>query len=112
MIGCGVLALSWSIAQLGWVGGPVAMVCFAFVTYISAFLLSHCYRSPDLEKRQRNYTCMDAVRTHLGSCCPFSNHEALRPFFTNVFVSYSTIMSTTFFKGTFFVLSVQKVEIC
>ncbi|RLM73866.1 putative amino acid permease 7 [Panicum miliaceum] len=42
------------------------MVCFAFVTYISAFLLSHCYRSPDLEKRQRNYTCMDAVRTHLG----------------------------------------------
>ncbi|RCV15005.1 hypothetical protein SEVIR_3G025400v4 [Setaria viridis] len=66
VIGCGVLALSWSVAQLGWVGGPVAMVCFAFVTYISAFLLSHCYRSPDLEKRQRNYTYMDAVRTHLG----------------------------------------------
>ncbi|PUZ49308.1 hypothetical protein GQ55_7G316200 [Panicum hallii var. hallii] len=66
VIGCGVLALSWSVAQLGWVGGPVAMVCFAFVTYISALLLSHCYRSPDLEKRQRNYTYMDAVRTHLG----------------------------------------------
>nr|CAB3486041.1 unnamed protein product [Digitaria exilis] len=67
IIGCGVLALSWSAAQLGWVGGPVAMVCFAFVTYISAYLLSHCYRSPDLEKRhQRNYTYMDAVRTHLG----------------------------------------------
>ncbi|CAO2044079.1 unnamed protein product [Urochloa humidicola] len=66
VIGCGVLALSWSVAQLGWVGGPVAMVCFAFVTYLSAYLLSHCYRSPDLEKRQRNYTYMDAVRTHLG----------------------------------------------
>ncbi|KAK3143481.1 hypothetical protein QOZ80_4AG0300830 [Eleusine coracana subsp. coracana] len=68
VIGCGVLALSWSVAQLGWVGGPVAMVCFAIVTYISASLMSHCYRSPeaDSEKRQRNYTYMDAVRTHLG----------------------------------------------
>ncbi|CAD6259207.1 unnamed protein product [Miscanthus lutarioriparius] len=71
IIGCGVLALSWSVAQLGWVGGPVAMLCFAFVTYLSAFLLSHCYRSPvsdgdDSQKRQRNYTYMDAVRTHLG----------------------------------------------
>uniref|UniRef100_A0A804M8X8 Amino acid transporter transmembrane domain-containing protein n=1 Tax=Zea mays TaxID=4577 RepID=A0A804M8X8_MAIZE len=70
VIGCGVLALSWSVAQLGWVGGPVAMLCFAFVTYLSAFLLSHCYRSPASDdgslKRQRNYTYMDAVRTHLG----------------------------------------------
>jgi hypothetical protein len=54
------------------VGGPVAMLCFAFVTYLSAFLLSHCYRSPvsdgdDSQKRQRNYTYMDAVRTHLGT---------------------------------------------
>ncbi|KAG8066537.1 hypothetical protein GUJ93_ZPchr0004g39522 [Zizania palustris] len=66
VIGCGVLALSWSVAQLGWVAGPIAMVCFAFVTYISAFLLSHCYRSPDSEKRQRNYSYMDAVSVHLG----------------------------------------------
>uniref|UniRef100_A0A804M8X7 Amino acid transporter transmembrane domain-containing protein n=2 Tax=Zea mays TaxID=4577 RepID=A0A804M8X7_MAIZE len=70
VIGCGVLALSWSVAQLGWVGGPVAMLCFAFVTYLSAFLLSHCYRSPASDdgslKRQRNYTYMDAVRTHLA----------------------------------------------
>lgn len=73
VIGCGVLALSWSVAQLGWVGGPVAMLCFAFVTYLSAFLLSHCYRSPASDdgslKRQRNYTYMDAVRTHLGTRC-------------------------------------------
>jgi amino acid permease len=66
VIGCGVLALSWSVAQLGWVAGPVAMLCFAFVTYVSAFLLSHCYRSPESGKRQRNYTYMGAVRTHLG----------------------------------------------
>jgi amino acid permease len=67
VIGCGVLALSWSVAQLGWVAGPIAMVCFAFVTYISAFLLSHCYRSPGSEKMQRNYSYMDAVRVHLGN---------------------------------------------
>uniref|UniRef100_A0A0E0DJH0 Amino acid transporter transmembrane domain-containing protein n=1 Tax=Oryza meridionalis TaxID=40149 RepID=A0A0E0DJH0_9ORYZ len=66
VIGCGVLALSWSVAQLGWVAGPIAMVCFAFVTYISAFLLSHCYRSHGSEKMQRNYSYMDAVRIHLG----------------------------------------------
>lgn len=66
VIGAGVLALSWSVAQLGWIAGPTVMICFAFVTYISAFLLSHCYRSPDSEKRQRNYTYMDAVRVHLG----------------------------------------------
>lgn len=77
VIGAGVLALSWSVAQLGWVAGPVAMLCFAAVTYVSALLMSHCYRSPapgpgpdsppDSEKtRRRNYTYMDAVRSHLG----------------------------------------------
>lgn len=80
IIGAGVLALSWSVAQLGWVGGPIAMLCFAFVTYLSAFLLSHCYRSPvhsddGSQKRQRNYTYMDAVRTHLGTL----SFPALRP---------------------------------
>lgn len=74
IIGAGVLALSWSVAQLGWVGGPVAMLCFAFVTYLSAFLMTHCYRSPvcsesdaGSQKRQRNYSYMDAVRSHLGT---------------------------------------------
>ncbi|KAM3390407.1 hypothetical protein ACQJBY_012167 [Aegilops geniculata] len=80
VIGAGVLALSWSVAQLGWVAGPVAMVCFAAVTYVSAVLLSHCYRSPapaapggsDLpssegdNKTRRNYTYMGAVRALLG----------------------------------------------
>ncbi|KAL6899440.1 hypothetical protein ACP4OV_006098 [Aristida adscensionis] len=65
-IGIGVLALSWSVAQLGWVGGPVAMVCFASVMYVSAFMMIHCYRSPDSQKR-RNYSYMDAVSSHLGA---------------------------------------------
>ncbi|KAL6883605.1 hypothetical protein ACP4OV_011019 [Aristida adscensionis] len=65
-IGIGVLALSWSVAQLGWVAGPLAMLCFAFLMYISAFMMTHCYRSPEPDKLRRNYTYMDAVRTHLG----------------------------------------------
>ncbi|CAM0902157.1 unnamed protein product [Alopecurus aequalis] len=77
VIGAGVLALSWSVAQLGWVAGPVAMLCFAGVTYVSAVLLSHCYRSPAAAgagssdesssgKTRRNYTYMDAVGALLG----------------------------------------------
>ncbi|KAK1686105.1 hypothetical protein QYE76_046953 [Lolium multiflorum] len=77
VIGAGVLALSWSVAQLGWVAGPLAMLCFAGVTYVSAVLLSHCYRSPiaaaagggedpSSGKMRRNYTYMDAVRALLG----------------------------------------------
>ncbi|CAM0902155.1 unnamed protein product [Alopecurus aequalis] len=80
VIGAGVLALSWSVAQLGWVAGPIAMVLFAGVTYVSGVLLSHCYRSPAAPaagggggsdesspgKTRRNYTYMDAVRALLG----------------------------------------------
>ncbi|KAJ6802920.1 putative amino acid permease 7 [Iris pallida] len=66
VIGSGVLSLAWSTAQLGWIAGPVAMVCFAFVTYVSAFLLSDCYRSPHSVTGRRNYSYMDAVRVNLG----------------------------------------------
>ena len=75
VIGAGVLALSWSVAQLGWVAGPIAILCFAGVTYVSAVLLSHCYRSPvaagagsdeSSGKTRRNYTDMDAVGALLG----------------------------------------------
>uniref|UniRef100_A0A1D1YDC2 Amino acid permease 2 n=1 Tax=Anthurium amnicola TaxID=1678845 RepID=A0A1D1YDC2_9ARAE len=66
VIGSGVLSLPWSVAQLGWVAGPVAMVLFAAVTYISAFLLSECYRSPDPDTGKRNHSYMDAVRVNLG----------------------------------------------
>ncbi|KAL3736541.1 hypothetical protein ACJRO7_025484 [Eucalyptus globulus] len=67
VIGSGVLALAWSTAQLGWIAGPVSLLCFAIVTYVSAFLLSDCYRSPDPIKGTRNYTYMDAVRVNLGT---------------------------------------------
>ncbi|XP_031131245.1 amino acid permease 6-like [Ipomoea triloba] len=63
IIGSGVLSLAWAIAQLGSVAGPVAMVAFAVITLYTSLLLADCYRSPD---GKRNYTYMDAVRTHLG----------------------------------------------
>ncbi|XP_020595064.1 probable amino acid permease 7, partial [Phalaenopsis equestris] len=66
VIGAGVLSLAWSTAQLGWIAGPLAMLCFAILTFISAFLLSDCYRSPNPITGIRNYSYMDAVRVTLG----------------------------------------------
>lgn len=66
VIGSGVLSLAWSTAQLGWIGGPVALLSCAIVTYISSFLLSDCYRNPDSVTGKRNYSYMDAVRVNLG----------------------------------------------
>ncbi|KAL5164568.1 putative amino acid permease 7 [Glycine soja] len=66
VIGSGVLSLAWSTSQLGWIGGPVALLCCAIVTYISSFLLSDCYRTPDPVTGKRNYSYMDAVRVYLG----------------------------------------------
>ncbi|KAL9403068.1 hypothetical protein Peur_000040 [Populus x canadensis] len=66
VISSGVLSLAWSTAQLGWIAGPVSFLCFAIVTYVSAFLLSNCYRSPDPVTGTRNYSYMHAVRVYLG----------------------------------------------
>ncbi|KAL9365956.1 hypothetical protein Peur_037155 [Populus x canadensis] len=66
VIGSGVLSLAWSGAQLGWIAGPVAVLCFAIVTYVSVVLLSDCYRYPDPVTGTRNYSYMDAVRVNLG----------------------------------------------
>lgn len=67
VIGSGVLSLAWSVAQLGWVAGPACMLCFALVTYVSAALLSDCYRCDNAEKGPRNKSYMDAVRVYLGT---------------------------------------------
>lgn len=67
VIGSGVLALPWSVAQLGWILGPLVLIAFALVTYYAAILLSYCYRSPDPINGRRNYTYMDAVKASLGS---------------------------------------------
>ncbi|KAJ3694630.1 hypothetical protein LUZ60_000007 [Juncus effusus] len=67
VIGSGVLSLAWSVGQLGWIGGPLALLFFAGVTMIQSGLLADCYKSPDSEFgpiRHRSY--MEAVRANLG----------------------------------------------
>ncbi|KAL7585105.1 probable amino acid permease 7 isoform X1 [Lactuca sativa] len=66
VIGSGVLSLAWSMSQLGWIAGPIALLFFALVTYVSASLLSDCYRSPDPINGTRNQTYTEAVRVILG----------------------------------------------
>ncbi|OVA15322.1 Amino acid transporter [Macleaya cordata] len=66
VIGSGILALSWSVAQLGWVVGPIALLVFAAITYYASTLLADCYRSPHPVTGSRNRTYMDAVRSYLG----------------------------------------------
>ncbi|CAL9037744.1 unnamed protein product [Musa banksii] len=66
IVGSGVLTLPWSVAQLGWILGPVVLFFFAFITYFTATLLSDCYQLPDPTKGKRNHTYMDAIRACLG----------------------------------------------
>ena len=67
VIGSGVLSLAWSIAQIGWIAGPLAIILFASVTLLSAFLLSDTYRSPDPELGpMRSSSYLDAVNIHKG----------------------------------------------
>ena len=68
VIGSGVLSLAWSVAQLGWVGGPAAMVFFAGVTAVQSTLIADCYISHDPERGVvRNRSYVDAVRLYLGT---------------------------------------------
>ncbi|CAL2263082.1 unnamed protein product [Prunus armeniaca] len=66
VIGAGVLSLAWSVAQLGWVAGPLFMLVFAAVTIISNNLLSDCYRYPDSDGPTRSRSYMEAVKIYLG----------------------------------------------
>ncbi|XP_042507740.1 amino acid permease 8-like isoform X2 [Macadamia integrifolia] len=66
VVGSGVLALPWSVAQMGWIFGPLALIIFAVITYYTALLLCDCYRSPDPVTGRRNYTYVGVVRACLG----------------------------------------------
>ncbi|WJX65034.1 putative amino acid permease 7 [Trifolium repens] len=68
VIGAGVLSLSWSVAQLGWIAGPLFILLFAATTYISTHLLSDCYIFHDPEQGSiRCSSYMDAVKLYLGA---------------------------------------------
>ncbi|EPS71068.1 hypothetical protein M569_03688 [Genlisea aurea] len=67
VIGSGVLSLAWSVAQLGWIAGPLAMVVFGMITVVSSNLLCDCYRYPDAEKGHiRNRSYAEAANSYLG----------------------------------------------
>ncbi|XLT26593.1 hypothetical protein HN873_057885 [Arachis hypogaea] len=67
VIGAGVLSLAWSVAQLGWIGGPICIVLFAVTTMVSSNLLSDCYRHPHPEYgATRSSSFIDAVKLFLG----------------------------------------------
>ncbi|XP_073221179.1 probable amino acid permease 7 isoform X2 [Cicer arietinum] len=68
VIGAGVLSLAWSLAQLGWIAGPVCIILFAVTTYISTYLLSDCYRFPHPQHGSiTSSSYMDAVNLYLGA---------------------------------------------
>ena len=67
VVGAGVLSLAWSVAQLGWIAGPLLIIVFAAITIVSTHLISNCYRYPDPELGPaRCPSYMEAVRLNLG----------------------------------------------
>ncbi|XP_045814675.1 amino acid permease 4-like [Trifolium pratense] len=63
----GVLTLTWAMAQLGWIFGPIAMVLFTAVNCYTSILLTHCYRRDEsVTGRTNSYTYTDAVKSILG----------------------------------------------
>ncbi|KAJ7960998.1 Amino acid permease [Quillaja saponaria] len=67
VIGAGVLSLAWSLAQLGWIAGPLLMILFASITLFSTYLLCDCYRYPDPQYGPSRITSyMEAVKLYLG----------------------------------------------
>ncbi|KAG6671820.1 hypothetical protein I3842_16G023500 [Carya illinoinensis] len=64
--GPGVLYLAWTMAQLGWIAGPAAIILFSFLTYIASIILCDFYFSPH-DPAKRNPTYMHVIRSYLGA---------------------------------------------
>ncbi|WRX15174.1 Amino acid transporter [Theobroma cacao] len=79
VIGSGVLSLSWAIAQLGWIAGPVTLLLFSAITWFTSTLLADCCRDPISGRRCSSY--MDAVKSNLGGIhyklCGFAQYGNL-----------------------------------
>ncbi|PNX90228.1 amino acid permease 6-like protein [Trifolium pratense] len=67
VIGSGVLSLAWAVAQLGWIGGTIALILFSLITLLTSILMADCYRYPDPIHGARNPTYMKMVKTILAS---------------------------------------------
>ncbi|KAI3688453.1 hypothetical protein L2E82_46046 [Cichorium intybus] len=68
VIGSGVLSLAWSMAQLGWIAGPLSLLVFAFFTLVSASFICdvHLYANPNNGTTTMNRSYLQAVQTILG----------------------------------------------
>ncbi|XP_071702183.1 probable amino acid permease 7 [Rutidosis leptorrhynchoides] len=68
VIGSGVLSLAWSMAQLGWIAGPLSLLLFAFFTLVSASFICdvHLYSNPSNGIATVNRSYLQAVNTVLG----------------------------------------------
>ncbi|CAI0540870.1 unnamed protein product, partial [Linum tenue] len=86
VIGAGVLSLAWAVAQLGWIAGPLSMMAFAGITYVSATILCDCYRYPDPEVGPRRFrSFLDAVHHYLGT-------KLINPSFPSLFLSLASTL--------------------
>ncbi|KAL1312137.1 hypothetical protein HN51_038753 [Arachis hypogaea] len=66
VIGAGVLALAWAMAQLGWIAGIGIMIACSCISILTYNFIADCYRYPDPVTGKRNYTYMQAVNSYLG----------------------------------------------
>jgi len=67
VIGAGVLALAYAIAQLGWIAGIASILIFSCISVFTYSLVADCYRYPDPVNGKRNYSYMQAVKVYLGT---------------------------------------------
>ncbi|RID43756.1 hypothetical protein BRARA_I00596 [Brassica rapa] len=100
VIGAGVLSLAWATAKLGWIGGPAALIGFAGVTLVSAFLLSDCYLFPDPDNgplRLNSYS--QAVKVYLGKKNQIVCGVCVYISLVGVGVAYTIVTATAIFRS-------------
>ncbi|KAK7351511.1 hypothetical protein VNO77_11027 [Canavalia gladiata] len=95
VVGAGVLALAWAMAQLGWIAGIGAMIIFASISIYTYNLIADCYRYPDPVSGKRNYTYMQAVDAYLGGTMHVFCGMVLYGKLAGVTVGYTITTSTS-----------------
>ncbi|KAK4782258.1 hypothetical protein SAY86_016360 [Trapa natans] len=108
VIGAGVLSLAWSVAQLGWIIGPLCIILFAAMTLVSSALLADCYRHPNPEHGPiRNRSFMDATKLYMGEYSIYPNVHKILLFFylcSSKIVLGKRQSIITFFRDALFML--------
>ncbi|KAI5394169.1 hypothetical protein KIW84_061026, partial [Lathyrus oleraceus] len=95
VIGAGVLALAWAMAQLGWIVGIVSVLLFASISLFTYNLIADCYRFPDPINGKRNYTYMQAVKVYLGGTMHVICGIVLYSKLAGITVGYTITSSTS-----------------